>query len=41
MGNITEEQRKRLEEIAHKCPVHVVLANPIEIDTRVRSNQQG
>jgi len=34
-GNITEEQRKRMEEIAHKCPVHLVLANPIEIETRI------
>jgi len=32
-GNITDEQRARLEEIAHKCPVHNVLSHPIEVDT--------
>lgn len=34
-GNLTEEQRTRLDEIAHKCPVHKVLTNPIEIETTV------
>ncbi|HEY5745440.1 MAG TPA: OsmC family protein [Chryseolinea sp.] len=32
-GNITDEQRARMEDIAHKCPVHNVLSHPIEIDT--------
>lgn len=32
-GNITDEQRARMEEIAHKCPVHNVLSHPIEVDT--------
>jgi putative redox protein len=32
-GNITDEQRTRMEEIAHKCPVHNVLSHPIEVDT--------
>jgi putative redox protein len=32
-GNITDEQRERMEDIAHKCPVHNVLSHPIEIDT--------
>lgn len=32
-GNITEEQKSRLLEIADKCPVHKLLTNPIEIKT--------
>ncbi|MFN3841320.1 MAG: OsmC family protein [Cyclobacteriaceae bacterium] len=32
-GNVDEEQRKRLLQIAKLCPVHKVLTNPIEIDT--------
>jgi len=30
-GNISEEERARLIQIAKKCPVHKVLTNPIEI----------
>jgi putative redox protein len=30
-GNLTEEQRTRLQEIAHKCPVHKTLTSPIVI----------
>ncbi|MBX2960873.1 MAG: OsmC family protein [Cyclobacteriaceae bacterium] len=33
IGNIDEEQRKRLLQIAKLCPVHKTLVNPIEIDT--------
>lgn len=32
-GNITDEQKARLLEIADKCPVHKLLTNPIEIKT--------
>ncbi len=32
-GNITDEQKARLLEIADKCPVHKLLINPIEIKT--------
>jgi putative redox protein len=32
-GNIDEEQRNRLLQIAKLCPVHKVLTNPIEIGT--------
>jgi putative redox protein len=33
MGNLTEEQRQRLLQIANACPIHKVLTNPIEVLT--------
>jgi len=30
-GDLTDEQQARLQEIAHKCPVHKTLSNPIVI----------
>jgi putative redox protein len=30
-GNLTDEQRTRLQEIAHKCPVHKTLTSEIVI----------
>lgn len=30
-GNLSEEQRARLQEIAHKCPVHRTITSPIVI----------
>ena len=33
-GDLTEEQRERLIEIANRCPVHRALENPKEIRTR-------
>ncbi len=32
-GELTEEQRTRLLQIANACPVHKTLTNPIEIQT--------
>jgi putative redox protein len=34
-GNLTAEQRSKLLEIAHRCPVHRTLTSKIEIKTRV------
>ena len=36
VGNLTYNERKRLLEIANKCPVHRTLENKIEIDTVLR-----
>lgn len=34
-GDLTEEQIEKLHEIAGKCPIHRMLANPIEIESEV------
>jgi putative redox protein len=34
-GDLTEEQRKRLLDIANKCPVHKTLTSEIDIRTRL------
>lgn len=33
VGNLTEEERNRLMQIADKCPIHKILSNPIKIET--------
>ncbi len=35
-GNLTEEQKQRLLQIANRCPVHRTLENKIEIETKLR-----
>lgn len=32
-GNVSDEQKQRLMQIAKLCPVHKLLTNPIEIET--------
>lgn len=34
-GDLSEDQRRRLTEIATKCPVHRTLSSPIPIHTRL------
>ncbi len=35
IGDLTEEQRTRLLQIANACPVHKTLTNPIEVQTKL------
>jgi putative redox protein len=39
-GNLTDEQLTRLQEIAHKCPVHKTLTSPIVITELQESDGQ-
>ncbi|TAE51104.1 MAG: OsmC family peroxiredoxin [Cytophagales bacterium] len=34
IGDLDATQRQRLIEIAHQCPIHKVLSNPISIETK-------
>lgn len=34
-GNLDEQQKQKLYEIASKCPVHRLLTNPIEINSEM------
>ena len=38
VGDLTEEQRNKLKEIASKCPVHKTVANKVYFDTQLISN---
>jgi putative redox protein len=35
LGNLSAEEKERLLEIAHKCPIHKALAGQIEIKTQL------
>ena len=37
LGNLSEEQRRRLIEIANRCPVHRTLSSQVPIRTRAAS----
>ncbi len=39
-GDLTTDQRNRLQEIANKCPVHRTLNNPVNIDTSLTTNPE-
>jgi putative redox protein len=34
-GDLSQEQRERLLYVANQCPVHKILSNPIEIETKL------
>ncbi|MEM9018796.1 MAG: OsmC family protein, partial [Verrucomicrobiota bacterium] len=38
LGNLSDEQRERMVEIADKCPVHRTLHNSPRVTTRLLSN---
>lgn len=35
IGNLTDEQRNKLKEIASKCPVHKTVANKVYFETEL------
>ena len=35
-GNLDEEQKQKLYEIASKCPIHRLLIHPIEISSKLK-----
>ncbi len=35
-GNLSEEQKSRLLEIANHCPIHKILSNPIQLNTKLK-----
>jgi len=37
-GNVTDEQKERMLEIARKCPIHRLLTNPIQIATALKGD---
>jgi len=35
-GNLSQEQKDRLLQIANLCPIHKILSNPIQINTIIK-----
>ena len=35
VGDLSEDQKKRLLAVANACPVHKILSNPVEINTTI------
>ena len=40
-GHLTDEQRRRLESIAARCPVHRTLAGPVRFKQRIESTSSA
>ncbi len=40
IGELTEDQRGRIIEIANKCPVHKMLHHPAEIETKLKDSAE-
>lgn len=36
LGELDEDQKKRLVEIGNRCPIHFTLSNPITIETIIK-----
>lgn len=39
-GDLSDDQRRRLFEIAERCPIHRVLSSPVRIDTKLAAFQE-
>lgn len=40
IGPLDEKQKKQLLAVANACPIHKILENPIEINTRIETKSQ-
>jgi len=36
VGNLDEQQKERIIKVGDKCPVHKMMSNPFQIETRLR-----
>ena len=39
IGNLNDDQRQRLLDVANKCPVHHILTNPVNIDSKLKIDE--